>query len=114
MVEVICAVVAAVAMIVCAYIKAKSRKKGKKKQKYVQKAETKAKERARETRERFAMINVNIKLSEAIATSVKQDRCNGEIEQSLKTVTNAKSEYTSEYTSEYIKFFEEMAIDHMN
>jgi len=98
MIEVFCAVVAALSMIACAYITTGNKK-------YQKKAETRAEARAKEGQLMLGMIHAIGKLTVGTALAIKNNHCNGELEEGLQAVSDCESSYAV--------FIEEIAMAHL-
>lgn len=96
MTEIICAAIAAAATIICGVLAHSNGKRGKRE-------DARAEQRAKEGRLQLRMMDANTKLTVGVAMALKNGHANGEVEDGLKAVNEANSEY--------VKFLEGIALD---
>lgn len=96
MIEIICAVIAAAATIICARIAAEGKKRDARE-------DARSEQRAKEGRLQLKMLDANTKLTIGVAMALKHGRANGEVEEGMAAVEEARNEY--------LQFLEGIAID---
>lgn len=105
MTEVICACIAAASSVLCAVLAHQNSQRNKAAAESEKRSELQAKQRAEESRLSLALMNANCSLTVGVALALKNNHCNGEVEQGLIDVKKAQDDY--------IRFMENIAIDHL-
>lgn len=105
MTEIICACIAASASILCAVLAHQNSQRNKAAADAEKRTELRSKQRAEESRLSLALMNANCSLTVGVALALKNNHCNGEVEQGLADVKKAQEEY--------IAFMENIAINHL-
>ena len=105
MTDIICATIAAIATIFCGVLAYKSNKKSKEIEAANARSELRAEQRAQESKLSLELMNANCSLTVGVALALKNNHCNGEVEQGLEAVRKAQEAYTT--------FLEGIAIEHL-
>lgn len=105
MTEIICAAITAASAIVCAFVANQNRKREKADAERAERAEHRAAIRMRESHLHLRMLAADTALTIGIAYALKRGKANGELEEGLRAVEQARKEYDD--------FLREIASEHL-
>lgn len=95
MVEIITALISGLTSIIVACVGISIKKQNERHQEDAQEAAAHAKRRAEEGKLQLQMINANTQLTIGVAMALKHGHCNGEVEEGLRAVKQAQTDYNN-------------------